>query len=596
PWVTLIENTENVGFSKANNQAMRISDATYHLLLNPDTIVEEDTFKKVLDFMDAHPDAGGLGVKMVDGKGTYLPESKRGLPTPWVAFYKIFGLSKLFPKSPKFNRYYLGHLSAEETHEIEILSGAFMLMRKETLDKVGLLDEAFFMYGEDIDLSYRITQGGYKNYYFPETRIIHYKGESTKSGSLNYVFVFYNAMIIFAKKHFSTQHAKTFTFFINLAIYFRAGLAIAKRFFKRFWLPALDFLVLFFGLKWIGHRYAELTANQFDEQLTGWAYATYVLIWMTSLLYSGGYDKPLKPLRLISGTVVGSIIILVLYALLPEDLRFSRAVILLGSAVVLPYFLLSRWALHWLFRGEFEFYRSRRKRFAIVGHPKETDRIEHLIQQTHFDVPFKVKVGMNSNEAVEIGTIQQLDEVVRVHKVNTVVFSGKDVESKTIIDWMGRLDAGKIEFKIAPPESLSIIGSNRIDTSGDLFILDTNSINRPANRRNKRTLDVLSGLLVLGLSPLLILFQKRPIGLVPNLIQVLFGNKTWVGYHGMGSKEIPLPKLKDGVLTLEEEMENAPISEEIAFLGHFEATAHGADGRTVREVAGPRCGGEASKD
>ncbi|NQX92489.1 MAG: hypothetical protein HRT74_10280, partial [Flavobacteriales bacterium] len=311
--------------------------------------------------------------------------------------------------------------------------------------------------------------------------------------------------------------------------------------------------------------YAELTANQFDEQLSGGAYAVYVLIWMSSLLYSGGYDKPLKPLRLLSGTLVGSVLILVLYALLPENLRFSRAVILLGSAFVLLFFLLSRWALHWLFRGEFEFYRSRRKRFAIVGHPKETDRIEHLIQQTHFDVPFKVKVGINSDDAGEIGTIQQLDEIVRVHKVNTVVFSGKDIESKTIIDWMGRLDPGKLEFKIAPPESLSIIGSNRIDTSGDLFILDTNSINRPANRRNKRTLDVLCSLLILGLSPLLVFVQKKPFGLFRNLFQVLFGKKTWVGYHHMGAKEIPLPKLKKGVLTLEEEVDNMDFSEELAF-------------------------------
>jgi GT2 family glycosyltransferase len=201
PWVKLIANTENTGFSKANNQAMRLAKGEYVLLLNPDTVVQEDTFHKVVQFMDEHPDAGGLGVRMVDGKGHFLPESKRGLPTPAVAFYKIFGLSALFPKSPRFGRYHLGNLSADETHEIEILSGAFMLMRKKTLDQVGLLDEAFFMYGEDIDLSWLIIQGGWKNYYYPDTRIIHYKGESTKKGSLNYVKVFYQAMLIFARKH-----------------------------------------------------------------------------------------------------------------------------------------------------------------------------------------------------------------------------------------------------------------------------------------------------------------------------------------------------------------------------------------------------------
>ena len=185
PEVKLIVNKDNVGFSRANNQAIRESNGRYVLLLNPDTLVEEDTFSKTVGFMDEHPNAGGLGVKMIDGKGRFLPESKRGLPTPSVAFYKIFGLSALFPKSKIFGKYHLGFLSKEETHSVEVLSGAFMLMRKSALDKVGLLDEDFFMYGEDIDLSYRIILGGYKNYYYHNARIIHYKGESTKKSSVN---------------------------------------------------------------------------------------------------------------------------------------------------------------------------------------------------------------------------------------------------------------------------------------------------------------------------------------------------------------------------------------------------------------------------
>jgi len=168
PEVKLIANKDNVGFSSANNQAIRESNGEYVLLLNPDTIVEDDTFTKIISFMDAHPDAGGLGVKMIDGKGNFLPESKRGLPTPDVAFYKIFGLSTFFPRSKTFGKYHLGYLDKDEIHEVEILSGAFMFMRRETLDKTGLLDEDFFMYGEDIDLSYRIIKAGYKNYYFPE--------------------------------------------------------------------------------------------------------------------------------------------------------------------------------------------------------------------------------------------------------------------------------------------------------------------------------------------------------------------------------------------------------------------------------------------
>jgi GT2 family glycosyltransferase len=195
PEVRLIANKNNPGFSIANNQAIRESHAEYVLLLNPDTLVEEDTFSKCLTFMDTHPDAGALGVKLIDGSGKFLPESKRGFPSPWVAFCKTFGLSSIFPKSRLFNRYYLGYLDENETHPVDVLVGAFMFIRRAALDKSGLLDEHFFMYGEDIDLSYRIIGAGFKNYYFPDTKIIHYKGESTKKGSLNYVRAFYQAMI-----------------------------------------------------------------------------------------------------------------------------------------------------------------------------------------------------------------------------------------------------------------------------------------------------------------------------------------------------------------------------------------------------------------
>ncbi|HNG90806.1 MAG TPA: glycosyltransferase family 2 protein, partial [Saprospiraceae bacterium] len=175
PEVHLIANADNPGFAVANNQAIRSSSGEYVLLLNPDTVVEEDSFSKCLSFMDAQPDAGALGVKLIDGSGKYLPESKRGFPSPWVAFCKTFGLSALFPRSRTFNRYYLGHLDENHTHEVDVLVGCFMFMRRAALDRSGLLDEAFFMYGEDIDLSYRIVQAGYRNYYLPDTKIIHYK-------------------------------------------------------------------------------------------------------------------------------------------------------------------------------------------------------------------------------------------------------------------------------------------------------------------------------------------------------------------------------------------------------------------------------------
>ncbi len=251
PQVNLIVNKTNTGFSVANNQALKIAKGEYVLLLNPDTVVQEDTFSKILAFMDEHPDAGGLGVKMLDGQGNFAPESKRGLPTPEVAFYKMFGFSRFFPKSKRFGKYHLSYLSEDELAEIDVMSGAFMLIRKTALDKIGFLDATFFMYGEDIDLSYRIKKAGYKNYYFPDTQIIHYKGESTKRSSLNYVVIFYKAMAIFSNKHFSGSNAFWFNALIHLAIFLKASLALLSRFFKAFTVPMIDFGIITFGLFFI---------------------------------------------------------------------------------------------------------------------------------------------------------------------------------------------------------------------------------------------------------------------------------------------------------------------------------------------------------
>lgn len=201
PEVVFIANDDNPGFAKANNQAIRQCRGEYVLLLNPDTVIGEESLRTLCYFMDEHPAAGGIGVKMLDGHGAFLPESKRAFPSPWVSFCKIFGLSKLFPRSPIFARYSLPYLDVDKQHKVDVLAGAFMLIRHEALDKVGMLDEAFFMYGEDIDLSYRLVLGGYKNYYIPE-RILHYKGESTKQGDMKYIRAFYGAMLIFFKKYY----------------------------------------------------------------------------------------------------------------------------------------------------------------------------------------------------------------------------------------------------------------------------------------------------------------------------------------------------------------------------------------------------------
>ena len=432
PEVHLIENKENKGFSTANNQAIRKSKGEYVLLLNPDTIVEDDTLRKVVEFMDQHPDAGGLGVKMLDGKGKFLPESKRGLPYPSVAFFKVFGLSSLFPKSKIFSGYHLGYLDKDKTHVVDVLAGAFMLLRKSVLDKTGLLDEAFFMYGEDIDLSYRITKAGYKNYYYPGTRIIHYKGESTKKGSLNYVFVFYNAMIVFARKHFSKENARAFSVMINIAIYFRAFISILTRFFNRIMLPFLDALLIFAGMfvikdYWERH-FIFPDGGHYPYAFVHIAVPVYLTIWLLCIYLSGGYDKPIRLRRLIQGMVVGTIIILVGYSLLNEHYRFSRALIILGATWGTLIMLLERYLLHHFNVNGYKLNSEKNKRFIIIGEKEESERVAQLLQQTGMNPSFTGLVSYHhhrQNSNGFIGHLGQVKEIINIHKINEVIFCAK---------------------------------------------------------------------------------------------------------------------------------------------------------------------------
>jgi GT2 family glycosyltransferase len=550
PEVNLIANKDNRGFSKANNQAIELSSSEYILLLNPDTVVEEDTFKKVIEFMDEHPDAGGLGVRMLDGKGNFLPESKRGLPTPTVAFYKIFGLSRLFPKSKKFSQYHLGNLSEFETKEIDILSGAFMLMRKEALDKVGLLDEAFFMYGEDVDLSYRIQLGGYKNYYFPETRIIHYKGESTKKSSVNYVFVFYRAMVIFAEKHFSKKNAKLFSFLINCAIYFRAFLAILVRFVKRITLPIVDVLVLIVGL-FAMTNYWKMDSIEFPVEIINYSIPAYLSIWMLSVLFVGGYDSPIKLVRFVKAPLIGTLIILVFYALLPKIWQFSRLYILIGSIWITIYYLISRIYLHFAIGNRFGLLTNKNKKFVVVGSEEEAKRVSEIIELTNSKIESIQFVSSteNKNNNFYIGSLNQLDQVVYIYKVDEVIFCAKDNTAQSIIYWMTKMSSLDLDFKIAQPDSLYLIGSNSIDTAGDLYVMNINSIATKSNIRNKRTFDIVSACLILLISPILLFYYKNKSLFFKNILYVLIGKKTVVGYQfNQETTEYQLPKIKSGIL------------------------------------------------
>ena len=227
PSVQFIANTENLGFSKANNQGWRMAKGDYILFLNPDTIIPEDCLRLSLSAMEQDASIGALGIRMIDGSGQYLPESKRGNPGAKTSFFKLSGLARLFPRSPVFARYYLGHLSPLQSQEVEVLAGAYMMVRKNVLDATNGFDERFFMYGEDVDLSYRIRLAGHKNWWLADTSIVHFKGESTRKDA-KYVTLFYKAMALFVEKHYGKQ-AGWYTFLLQAAIRARAVLSFAGK-------------------------------------------------------------------------------------------------------------------------------------------------------------------------------------------------------------------------------------------------------------------------------------------------------------------------------------------------------------------------------
>lgn len=555
PQTILIENKQNTGFSVANNQAIKLAKGKYVLLLNPDTVVEEDCFKQCIQFMDTHDDAGALGVKMIDGKGKFLPESKRSLPTPQVAFFKMFGFASVFPKSKRFGRYHLGFLSNDEVHEVEVLSGAYMFIRKATLDKIGLLDEDYFMYGEDIDLSYRITLGGYKNYYFPSTTIIHYKGESTKKTSVNYVFVFYRAMIIFAQKHYSQKHASLFSLLISTAIYIRAGISLIARFFQTAHLILMDMAVMYFGvyltkLYWeANHKFVEGGSYPTEFMLVN--ASAYTLMWLLGLYFSGAYEKPRSIGAVIKGVFWGLIAISILYAFAPEAYRFSRAIIVLGCIGALLGAYINRLFLYVYKFKKIDVSMSYDTTTIIVGGNSESQRVIELLNKAKANCKVAGYVAVSTQEIPGedcLGTVDKLKDIVQVFKAEEIIFCSKDISATQIIQWMSGVTLPGVQYKIVPEESSFIIGSNSKNTAGDFYALDISmALSEPQQLRKKRVLDILVALLLLPLSPLVLLVVKNKIQFVKNIAEVLFGQKTWVGYL-TSTNQNSLPKIRKGVL------------------------------------------------
>lgn len=363
PEVRFIESDQNLGFAKASNLGYRQSQGDYVLFLNPDTLLSEDSLHGSIKFLEDKLTAGALGMRMIDGSGRFLRESKRAFPDPATAFYKIIGLSSLFPQSSRFAKYHLGHLSPDSNHPIDVVSGAYFMVRRSVLEAVGSFDEDFFMYGEDIDLSYRIQQAGFINYYYAGSTILHFKGESTQKQSFRYVKLFYGAMSRFVRKH--KLHGGLFSVGIQVAIGLRAMLSFLRRAVQQIGIPALDwFLILFtfYGVRyfWSTNIRPEVIYPA-DLKLQT---ALIALLFFLVALLLGLQKKPFRWRHFFRSTTLSAAVLLSLYSLLPESFRYSRGIVLFGSLFSIA--LLAAWRKLLLKSHLLSYFTEERLQFPVL--------------------------------------------------------------------------------------------------------------------------------------------------------------------------------------------------------------------------------------
>ena len=562
PDVRLIANEENVGFATANNQALREARGRYALVLNPDTILQEDTLRTLVAFMDARPDAGAVGCRILNPDGTFAPESRRAFPTPAVAFYRISGLSKLFPKSPRFGRYNLTHLPLDEVCEVDALSGSCMMVRTEAVSdgEAGLFDEAFFMYGEDLDWCYRIQQAGWRIYYTPETQIVHYKGESTKQGDLRYVVLFYGAMLRFVEKHVTHRPgagwadraaSATLAFGLRLGIVARAALAAAGRAGRALAAPAGEATLAWAVLAAVAALWSRADGFTFEPWFYGVALSAYALVLVAAVAVVGGYRRGRARLRPVAvGTGVAVLAVAAASFLLPQ-IAFSRAALVAGVPLAGAALLVGR-----------AWRRARRaapRRTLVVGDAGEAERLRRLLDgRLQADVIGYVSDDRGDGPIAHVGRPRQLRDVARLQRADEVVFAADSLTNTAILDGMRALRDLPVQLKILASGRDRIIGKAHVEDYAAPLLEAERMVAplRPAWSRRLVELPVASLLLVLA--PVLRLAaRRRPTarwrrlaGVAARMPSVLAGRRALVGYDATGPHPPPAWGLPPGVVSV----------------------------------------------
>lgn len=554
PQVIRIENKENTGFSRANNQGVNIARGEYVLFLNPDTVMPEDFLAKTVAYLDAHPEAAALGPRLIDGKGRFAPDAKKSFPTLSVALFKSSGINRIFPRSPYFNAYYAVHVDEWQTAAVEVLSGCCMMVRRGVLAQIGgAFDEDYFMYCEDVDLSYRIRQAGYQNIYFPEATLVHYKGESTRKATLSYIRIFNEALATFVRKHYSKGQARLFIFAIQLGIVLRAILGVLRSVFRILRMPLFDALVLLVTL-WLMKDFWVSSIKGAKPPPASFILATfpaYIFLWIASLWLNGAYDQPYRPLRVVRGMAIGSVMILAYYGLLDASLRYSRGLIMLSGVVGTVGLLGLHEALYRLGILRFIPFEDEQRKSVIVGDNGAYVEAATLLQKVPAAPELSGRISVKEWDGETDGTIgalAQIKSLLFTAGIGEVIFCTDNISYTRILTEMQRC-GDAYDYKIHLPGSRGFVGSNSSHAAGDLYTAGRRyALTQFAQQRNKRVFDIVASMGMLLSLPVLLFFVKNKTGLLRNVFSVLAGQKTWVGYSPAIAGMIGLPQIKPSVV------------------------------------------------
>ena len=544
PSVKLIENKVNIGFGRANNQGLDIANGSYILFINPDCIVSEDTFDKMISFFKEHPDCGLAGCKILNSDGSLQLACRRSFPGPWTSFTKVTGLSNLLPKSRIFARYNLTYLNENQIYEVDAVSGSFMMVRREVYEKVGGFDEQFFMYGEDLDLCYRIQKAGFKVYYVPNTQIIHYKGESTKRSNLDETKLFYDAMHKFVKKHLSSF--PLVEVILRTAIGFRKLFTFLGKRKLALFTALADFVLFDFSL---------FIAEKVYKNYTGWAgfdphaylviYTIPALIHIFVSTFSGVYKKDVVSVLRNIGAMLISFLILTSATFFFKQYAFSRAVVLITFVLFFIITTLYRVALKLFFRVGIKLDGTLNRRSVVIGTDSEAITIAEKLKKQKSEVhSFIGLIGKTSSEVGKqvkgfsvVGSINNIRNVLSEKKINEVILSSEELSYSEMMSIVSASKDDSVDFKIVGSDMNFVVGKSSVSMLDNIPLVEvTYNISSTSVRFLKMIFDYcLSFLVLISIYPFIYLlaklskkhtdFQK----LILSVPSILTGKKSFVG-------------------------------------------------------------------